>query len=1280
VVLSMARLSAGAGYQYLLRDTCCADGHRDAGTSLTSYYTASGYPPGCWHGTGLTGLGADAGSLPSAGAGIVCGSVVTEEQMRALYGSGRDPVTNAMLGTAYRTFKSLADRITDATGRLPADMSGEQRAVAVAGIKTREANRRMPVAVAGFDLTFTLPKSASVLWALADPRTQEAIVGAHQSAVTDAIAFIEQHALFTRMGANGCAQVPTQGMVAAGFEHWDTRTADPNLHTHLVVANKVQGADGTWRSVDSRALHHAVVAVSELYDNLVADNIATTLSVSWEWRDRGPRRTPAYEIAGVSDDLLTEFSTRSRLMDTHVRAGITEFTERRGRQPSRAEVSRIRQKVTRATRPAKTVHPLLVLMREWRDRALRRTGRTPEELTALALGDRARASASGARASGARIMRPLRNTQIPGTTVDQLAAEVITRTMERRATWTRWNLLAETARATRGLRMATATDRLQLHDRITDAALSRCVRLNAPQLFTVPAEYVRPDGTSVFTRAGETAYTDVRVLDAEQRLLVATADQNAPRVSPDTATRALTNRRTPRMATRAGLQQDQLHAVVSIAASRRRVEVLVGPAGTGKTTTLHALRTVWETAYGPGSVIGLAPSATAAAQLGAALGTGCENTAKWVHESTGPGADHRHAAYLTLLERERTTDSRNVHGAQRTRAAAERVALEQDQWTLRQGQLLIVDEASLAGTFTLDTLVTQATQAGAKVVLVGDHHQLTAVDAGGAFGLLAGTPGVQELKSLWRFRNRWEANASRQLRKGNPDCLAAYEAHDRITAGASEVMIDAAYTAWRDADHAGTSTILVAVDGHTVAALNARARQDRVSTGRVAANGVCAADGVTVGVGDRVVTRSNDRWLRLPGGHVRNGDLWTITATHSDGSLTLTPAHHHDRSPIAENPSLPAPTVHVPAAYVREHVELGYATTVHRAQGITVDDAHLVVSAGATRQSLYVAMTRGRTANHVYVATDDIDASCDGIPDPHTNPTARDILQRVLATDGADKSATQTLRDALDTAESLRALAPVRATLIADADLRRWERLLPVCGLTPEQTQHVLASPAAGALFAALRRGEVDGHPMPQVLHHLITDRPLSPGTNPGVTTEPGTPDTASGDVALDVAAVLHSRVIQWQEHEPPRPRPPVSGRGDVANRALDRLGVTESILNPGDTCAPAIEEIDALLHARLRFLNLEAITTRPTWMQPLGHLPTSIESDAADWTDALATIAAHRDLLRSYGPHPVATDPTADCTDRQRQVTAAHAVRVATRLGATTGSPAPTHEPGLTR
>jgi hypothetical protein len=900
------------------------------------------------------------------------------------------------------------------------------------------------------------------------------------------------------------------------------------------------------------------------------------------------------------------------------------------------ETLRLRQQVTRATRPAKTIHRLSDLIATWQQRTIRRTGRDPRDITEQAF------TAAGRRTAA----QPLRVDELPDTVVARLAGEVVEQIMNRRSTWTRWNLLAEAARTTRGLRLSSTGDRLGLHDRVADAAIARTVPLDTPDLFSVPDAYRRQDGASVFTRAGEATFTDIRVLDAEHRLLAATADSSAPTVLTETASRiARSPVQVSRNAAPVLLADDQVQAVVTIAASGRRVDVLVGPAGTGKTTTLRALRAAWETGHGHGSVIGLAPSATAAAELGSALTIGCENTAKWLHESVGPAAQERAAILRLLADRRADAAGRaDVAAVRRIDTTAASLIREQRRWQLRNGQLLIVDEASLAGTFTLDTLTAQATDAGAKVLLVGDHHQLTAVDAGGAFGLLASTGQASELTSLWRFRRRWEAQASRLLRHGDLAALDQYAAHQRISSGPAEAMLEAAYTDWQAALQAGRSAILLAADAHTVDALNSRAHDDRVTAGLVAPTGVLAADQQTVCAGDRVVTRRNERRIQVPGqGHLRNGDLWTVTATHPDGSLTLSPASRHTtRNTTGGGDPV---RIDVPASYVREHVELGYATTIHRAQGITVEQTHVLAAPGMTRQGLYVAMTRGRAANHLYVATDTVDPLCDDIPDPGTAHTARDILTQVLATDGTELSATQTMRQRQDQAASLARLAPIRATLLADADHRRWARILPACGLDHQQARRVLGSPAAGALIAALRAGEDDGHLMPRILRSLAAGRSL--------------------DDADDLAAVLHDRVTRWLDDNPDPPTYDNDDRpGTPDGWALAAL-LGAGHVNSDDPTHPTLAAIDALIRSRIQALTLDATETRPEWTRPLGDEPPS-EANRQRWRHCVAMVCAHRDLTGVTGVtdhSTVGTDPSPDDTDRRRRRIASHAAATARRL-----------------
>jgi AAA domain len=319
--------------------------------------------------------------------------------------------------------------------------------------------------------------------------------------------------------------------------------------------------------------------------------------------------------------------------------------------------------------------------------------------------------------------------------------------------------------------------------------------------------------------------------------------------------------------------------------------------------------------------------------------------------------------------------------------------------------------------------------------VVGDHAQLAAVDAGGAFGLLARTGTPAELRSLWRFRHRWEAHATRRLRRGDPAVLDTYAAHGRLHGGPAEAMLEHAYTAWAADTQAGRSSILIAADNHTVGALNQRVHTDRVACGLVTGRTVplgapgCGADRGQVGVGDGILTRNNDRTLHVPGaGHVRNGMLWTVTAVHDDGSLTVTPHPRTDRKGV------PAAGVRLPAAYVAEHVDLGYATTAHRAQGITVDCCHVLAAPGMSREAFYVAMTRGRHPNTAYVTTDPTDPICDSVDTRSTPRPIRDVLTGILADTRAETSATETRTGATDAARSLHRLAPIRETIASIID------------------------------------------------------------------------------------------------------------------------------------------------------------------------------------------------------------------------------------------------------
>ncbi|MEN8602901.1 MobF family relaxase [Microbacterium rhizosphaerae] len=1124
----MRVMSAGDGYKYLLRTVVAGDGARSLSTPLTRYYNEEGTPPGRWIGSGVSSLSSS----------LHVGDIVTESQLQLLIGMGRHPLSGEPLGRAYPHYGS--------------DPKDE-------GAASRQR------AVAGYDFTFSIPKSASVLWGIADARVQEIIVGAHHRAVAHVVAYMEREVAATRTGATAgdgaVAQVAVTGLIATAFDHFDSRAGDPHLHTHVVVSNKVQTAlDGKWRSLDGRPLHAAVVALSELHEAIFTDELTRALGVSWEPRERGRDRNPAWAITGIPDVLVAHFSTRSHAINDETDRLIAAFMGSHGHRPSPATVMKLRAQATLATRPEKQVHSLGELTAGWRQRA------------SVLLGQDATTWARALTARHGSRIPPLRAADLSPALIARLGGTVVAAVAEKRSTWRHWNLVAEAARQTMPMRFASASDRETAVELFAQAAEKASLRLSPPEIAESPSEFQRPDGSSVFRARRSAVFTASMLLEAESRLIARSRDTSAPR---------LTMPPQPRRQGGNTLSLDQAVALEKIAASGRTVDALVGAAGTGKTSAMRALRDAWESTYGRGSVVGLAPSAGAAHVLAEDLGIPTENTAKW---------------WTTHL-------TRGVSFAAR--------------------QLVIIDEASLAGTLSLDRVSSVAAEAGAKVLLVGDHAQLQAVDAGGAFALLAhDRDDVPELVDVHRFLQSWEKNASVRLRDGDTDVIEEYANHGRVVEGESDAMIDAAYRAWRRDVGAGRASILVADSNEAVTALNVRARAERLLDGDVAgAIEVSLHEGTAAAVGDIILTRRNDRTLRAGRSWVRNGDRWTVLNVLKDGGMLVRRA---DRRGSA--------AVMLPAGYVAEHVDLGYAITAHRAQGITTDTAHVLVHSGMTRESLYVAMTRGRVANTAYVAVDRPE-------DTHSRPhpgeprgaTAATVLHGVLQHVGAELSAHETMAAEQDRWGSIAQLAAEYETIAAAAQHDRWVSLIQRSGLTTAEAARVVASDAFGPLTAALRRAEACHHDVELLFRALVRTRSL--------------------DDAVDIAAVLESRLDKALA----RGTTPHGGRG--APRLIVGL-IPESLGPMTSEMQRTLDERRVLMERRAQRLVEQAMGNGDTWISALGAVPERPASAA--WRRQARVVAAYRDRYAVSGRSALGSAPTT--TAQERDATQARAALDAAR------------------
>jgi conjugative relaxase-like TrwC/TraI family protein len=265
---------------------------------------------------------------------------------------------NAAIGEPVDASVAVADRARIRTqvareffvaehGRAPID------ARELAG-QIAKSSRPRAQTVAGFDLTFSPVKSVSTLWAVAEPAVAAVIERAHRAAVNDALSFIEQQALFTRTGSQGIRQVNVRGLVAAAFTHRDSRAGDPDLHTHVAVANKVQTLDGRWLSIDGRVLFKAKVAASETYNTSLEQHLRDTVGVRFAARPNAdPSKRPIREIVGVDPRLNQRWSTRRAHINLRRGELAIQFQNEHGRPPTPVEALHLAQQATLETRDAK---------------------------------------------------------------------------------------------------------------------------------------------------------------------------------------------------------------------------------------------------------------------------------------------------------------------------------------------------------------------------------------------------------------------------------------------------------------------------------------------------------------------------------------------------------------------------------------------------------------------------------------------------------------------------------------------------------------------------------------------------------------------------------------------------------------------------------------------------------------------------------------------------------------------------------------------------------------
>ncbi len=790
----------------------------------------------------------------------------------------------------------------------------------------------------GYDLTFSAPKGVSLLWAFGSEELRDTISAAHDQAITAVLDHLSKEACYARRGHGGAELIEARGFIGAAFRHRTSRAVDPQLHTHVVVANLVQGTDGRWSAPDGRHLFSWKMTAGTLYRSALRAELAP-LGLAWDIRRNG-----LSELRDVPKAVLRAFSKR--------RTDIEQAMEERGSTSAVAAANAAL--ATRARKPGEALSADVM-----------RTGWL-EQLGDIELPD----GEGGTRMATVEDLTAglSAETAIP---LDSADLEEVFRILagERGASLDDWDIddahISDSGiPVTRALPVTllgstfTRRDAMSFLARAFDVTPEEAAALTARfleregvvRVLADPdagPEHIRTrSGHVVRATSGDRRYTTTELLAAEQRIIASAAErigEGSGRVASEMVEEVL--------GLHPYLDGEQADGVRALLSSGNGYDLVIGQAGTGKSTLLKAARIGWEEAgY---RVIGTAVAARTAADLEGGTGIASSSLTQLL-------ADLAESGGLT-----------NRH-------------------------VIVLDEASMVGSRPLDRLRSYVDGARAKLVLLGDNRQLSSIDAGGALRSLSSELRDHVVTLTTNRRQagsdqQWERDALVALRHGDVTAAVdAYVDHGRVTMadsieGARQRIVED----WWSVHHAHTTAIL-AVRRSDVAALNEMVRARRRDAGELGPEIRIGAKAFSVG--DRVIFEKNQRVRsadpRSQHGELvklRNGTFGIVVAVTDPTGKTVTREGDVGRAKgdvadsIAEETRTEATGSLVvqlddgrcavlPRSYAEASTNLGYALTVFRSQGITVDHTFGLGSDSLFREAGYTALSRGRLSNNLYVA------------------------------------------------------------------------------------------------------------------------------------------------------------------------------------------------------------------------------------------------------------------------------------------------------------------------
>lgn len=792
---------------------------------------------------------------------------------------------------------------------------------------------------AGWDLAFSAPKSVSTVWAVADESTRAEIQAAQDEAVKAALAFLEQHA-FSSRDRQGNTQADK--LLSVAYPHSTSREQDPQLHTHLLVANLAQRIDGSFCSIDFDTRWK--MSAGAVYRAELASRMQT-LGFQVE------RDADSFQIAGVPASLVEECSKR--------RQQIEAILEENGYSSAKAaEVAAL------ASRTTKEIIHRDELFKRWHEAALEH-GFTPESVAQLRFPAQAPQEEQNllhnVRDDAESSPKDIGEEARPDEEIDPLSREAIFEALtEHDSAFTVHKIYQAVAVAAQG-RLDAEQVEAWVKDLLADPDMVK-LRKKSPE--DQPKDKRNP-------RANEWHYSTREMIDLE-KAMAARAGQLATKPSHEVRHEAAeAAMKAYELEKGFQLSAEQRAAVLHITTGSGQLAAVRGAAGAGKTTFMEPARTAWESAgY---RVRGAALAGKAAAGM-EAVGIKSQTVHSLLHELDGGWQERLQKLEENAAAADKAVTETLAAGRQPSekllawQASTQAELAEHKAREVTARDVILVDEAGMVGSRHMARLLEHAEKIGFKLVLVGDEKQLQAVAAGGAFQVAQKQAGYAELSDNRRQRDAADREAASAVVEGRAgDALKSYLDRGRIHIEADQAKTaQQMVSAWAACSGEHKDKLMLAKTRAEVGLLNNLARADMKAGGRLCNEvSISATAGKReLAEGDRILFTKNDRTLG-----VKNGHLGTIERIDFDPSANIRLAIRmdHDGSLVMVTPD----AIQGKQREAYNHIEYGYAVTTHKAQGVTVD--HAFVLGLGNKEMGYVQMTRHRETCELFLTAKEID-------------------------------------------------------------------------------------------------------------------------------------------------------------------------------------------------------------------------------------------------------------------------------------------------------------------